>query len=32
MCLDFNFVVQLIGDPSQTSVTNQVRVDQSWAT
>ena len=31
MCLDFNFVLQLISDPSQTSVPNQVRVDQSWA-
>ena len=25
MCLDFNFVLQLISDPSQTSVPNQVR-------
>ena len=31
MCLDFNFVLQLIGDPSHTSVPNQVRGDQSWA-
>ena len=31
MCLDFNFVLQLISDPNQTSVPNQVRVDQSWA-
>ena len=31
MCLDFNFVLQLICDPSQTSIPNQVRVDQSWA-
>ena len=25
MCLDFNFVLQPISDPSQTSVPNQVR-------
>ena len=31
MCLDFNFVPQLISDPSQTIVPNQVRADQSWA-
>ena len=35
MCLDFNFVPQLINDLSQTSalnaVPNQVRADQSWA-
>ena len=31
MCLDFNFVLQVISDPSQTSAPNQVRVDQSWA-
>ena len=31
MCLDCNIMLQLISDPSQTSVPNQVRVDQSWA-
>ena len=24
-------MLQMISDPSQTSVTNQVRADQSWA-
>ena len=31
MCLDFNFVLQLISDPSQTSVPNQVRADHYFA-
>ena len=31
MGLNFNFVLQLISDPSQASVPNQLRADQSWA-